>query len=127
MESITENDNENYEPVEPNYYSYHAINSLQFSIDTVLDSTQTYKVNMCAFEVNNQHKYPFLKYLLYKNKTSDKCYFPPFFITSDKSEDIILRATSLVKKLLDNISQTANKSVFMGFKIINNNIYIFGC
>ena len=125
MESIVENVNENYEPVQPNYYSYHAINSLQFNIDNLLDSAQTYKVNMCAFDVNNQHKYPFLKYLLYKNKTSNKCYFPPFFITSDKSEDIVQRATNLIKKLLDNVSQTADNVVFNGFKVLNNNIYIF--
>ena len=125
MESITENENENYEPVEPNYYGYHAINSLSFNIDDLLDSAQTYKVNMCAYEVNNQHKYPFLKYLLYKNKTSNKCSFPPFFITGDKSEETVLRATNLVKKMLDNVALTADNVVFTGFKVLNNNIYIF--
>jgi hypothetical protein len=125
MESITENVNENYEPVEPNYYGYHAINSLPLNIDDLLDSAQTYRVNMCAFEVNNQHKYPFLKYLLYKHKTSNKCYFPPFFITSSTSKDIVLRATNLVKKLLDNIAKTNDTVTFNGFKVLNNNIYIF--
>jgi len=125
MESITENVNENYDPVEPNYYGYHAINSLQFDIDDLLNVEQTYKVNMCAFEVNNQHKYPFLKYLLYKNKTSNKCYFPLFFIASDLSEDIVLRGTNLVKKILDNVAQTANNVKFNGFKVLNNNIYMF--
>ena len=125
MDPITENADENYDPVEPNYYGYHAINSLPLNIDNLLDSAQTYKVNVCAYEVNNQHKYPFLKYLLYKNKTSNKCSFPPFFITSDKIEEIVLRATNLVKKLLDNVAQTADAVVFNGFKVMNNNIYIF--
>jgi hypothetical protein len=125
MESIAENVNENYEPVEPNYYGYRAINSLSVNIDDLLDSAQTYKVNMCTYEVNNQHKYPFLKYLLYKNKTSNKCSFLPFFITGDKSEDIVLRATNLVKKMLDNVAQTADNVAFNGFKVLNNNIYIF--
>ena len=125
MESITENVNENFEPVEPNSYSYNAINSLQLNIDDLLDVEQTYRVNMCAYEVNNQHKYPYLKYLLYKNKTSNKCYFPPFFITSNTSEDIVLRATNLIKKLLDNVVQTADNVTFHGFKVLNNNIYIF--
>ena len=125
MESITENDNENYDPVEQNYYGYHAINVLPLNIDNLLDSEQPYRVNMCAYEVNNQHKYPFLKFLLYKNKTSNTCYFPPFFITSDKSEDIVLRAINLVKKLLDNIAHTVDNIIFSGFKVLNNNIYIF--
>ena len=125
MESITENDNENYEPVEPNSYSYSAINSLPLNIDDLLDVEQNYKVNICVYEVNNQHKYPFLKYLLYKNKTSNKCYFPPFFITVDKSEAIILRASNMVKKLLDNIAQTPDNITLNGFNVINNNIYIF--
>jgi hypothetical protein len=125
MESIAENVNENYEPVEPNYYGYHAINSLQFNIDNLLNVEQTYKVNVCAYEVNNQHKYPFLKYLLYKNKNSNKCSFPPFFITIDKSENIVLKATNLVKKILDNVAQTADNVVFNGFQVLNNNIYIF--
>lgn len=125
MESIAENENENYEPVEPNYYSYRAINSLPFNIDNLLNVEQTYKVYICVYEVNNQHKYPFLKYLLYKNKTSNKCYFPPFFITNDKSSTIVLRATNMVKKLLDNVAQTADNIVFNGFKLLHNNIYIF--
>ena len=126
MESINEsecvNENENYDP---NYYSYNAIKSLQLNIDDLLDSKLTYKVNMCAYEVNNQYKYPFLKYLLYKHKTSNKCYFPPFFITSDKSEDIVLRSTNMVKKILDNVVQSADNITFNGFKVLNNNIYIF--
>jgi hypothetical protein len=125
METISENDNENYEPVEPNSYSYNAINSLPLNIDDLLDSAQTYRVNMCVFDINNQHKYPFLKYLLYKHKTSNKCYFPPFFITGDNSEAIILRATNMVKKLLDNIAQTPDNVALNGFKVIDNNIYIF--
>jgi len=125
MDPITENADENYDPVEPNYYGYHAINSLPLNIDNLLDSSQTYKVNMCAYGVDNQHKYPFLKYLLYKNKTSNKCSFPPFFITSETSEAIVLRATNLIKKILDNVAQTADNAVFNGFKVLNNNIYIF--
>jgi len=125
MESITENEDENYDPVEPNYYGYHAINSLQFNIDNLLVAEQTYKVHICAFEVNNQHKYPFLKYLLYKNKASNKCSFPPFFITGDKSEAIVLRAANLVNKILYNVTQTADNAVFNGLKVLDNNIYIF--
>lgn len=125
MEPTTEIIDENYDPVEPNYYNYHAINSLPLNLDNLLDDEQTYKVNMCAYEVNNQHKYPFLKYLLYKNKTSNKCSFPPFFITGDKGEEIVSRATKLIKKLLDNVAQTADNVTFHGFKVFNNNIYIF--
>jgi hypothetical protein len=125
MESIPENENENYEPVEPNYYSYRAINSLPFSIDHVLHIEKTYKVNICAYEINNKHKYPFLKYLLYKNKTSNKCFFPLFFITGDKSKDFVLRATHIVKKMMNNIAQTSDNVVFNGCKFFNDNIYIF--
>ena len=125
MEPIAENLNENYEPVEPNFYSYNAINKLQLNIDDLLDINQMYKVHICTFEINNDYKYPFLKYLLCKHKTSNKCYLPSFSITGDMSEDIILKATNLTKTILDNISQTADTVIFNGFKVLYNNIYIF--
>jgi len=126
MDLIIENDNENYEPVEPNYYRYNAIKYLYSTVDELLDVGQTYKVSICAFEVDNQHKYPFLKYLLYKNKAINKCQFPPFYITRDKSKDIMTKATNIVNQLLVNLAQAPEQYVFNGFKVFdNNNIYMF--
>lgn len=125
MDPIPEILDETYERVEPNSYSYNAINNLPLNIDDLLDISTTYKVNICAFEVNNEHKYPFLKYLLCKPKTINKCYFPSFSITFDTSEDIISNATNLIKQILDNISERADNVTFNGFKTSNNNIYIF--
>lgn len=125
MEPIDEIQDENYEPVEPNSYSYNAISNLPSNVDHLLDINKTYKVNICAFEVNNEYKYPFLKYLLYKPKTSNKCFFPSLTITFVMSEDIITKATNLIKQILDNVSERADNVTFNGFKISNNNIYIF--
>lgn len=122
MDPIPEILDETYEPVEPNSYSYNAISNLPSNIDDLLDINKTYKVNICAFEVNNEYKYPFLKYLLSKPKTSNQCYFPSFSIIS---EDIITKATSLIKQILDNVSERADSLLFSGFKTSNNNIYIF--
>jgi hypothetical protein len=122
MDSIIENDDENYDPIEPNYYHYNVVNQLYSTVYELLDGVQTYKVNICVFEVDNQYKYPFLKYLLYKNKAIKKCYFPPFYITRDSIKDIMPRATNVVNKLL---VQRLEQLVFCGFKVFDNNIYMF--
>ena len=125
MEPINENLDEDYEPVDRNVYSYNAINSLQTNIDDLLDINQTYTVHVCTFEVNNEYKYPLLKYLLCKHKPNNKCYFPSFPIANVTSDDIILKATNFINKILDNISQTSDDVTFNGFKLFDNNIYIF--
>lgn len=125
MDSIIENDDENYDPIEPNYYCYNAVKQLYSTVYELLDGVQTYKVHICAFEVNNQHKYPFFKYLLYKNKASNKCYLPLFYITRDTVKDIMSRAHNIVNKVLDNIAQAPEQCVFNGFKVLDNNIYMF--
>jgi hypothetical protein len=125
MDSIIENDDENYDPTEPNYYRYNAIQQLYSTVYELLDGAQTYKVNICAFEVDNQYKQPFLKYLLYKNKASNKCQLPPFNITRDTTKDIMTRATTVLNKLLVNLAQAPEQFVFNGFKVLDNNIYMF--
>jgi hypothetical protein len=125
MDAIIENDDENYDPIEPNFYQYNAVNKLYSTVYELLDGVQTYKVNICAFEVDNQYKYPFLKYLLYKNKVINKCYFPPFYITRDTTQDIITRATAIVNKLLAGLAQAPEQFIFNGFKVFDDNIYMF--
>jgi len=125
MDAIIENDDENYDPIEPNFYQYNAVNKLYSTVYELLDGVQTYKVNICAFEVDNQYKYPFLKYLLYKNKVINKCYFPPFYITRDTTKDIITRATAIVNKLLVGLAQAPEQFMFNGFKVFDDNIYMF--
>lgn len=125
MDSIIENNDENYDPTEPTYYRYNAVNQLYSTAYELLDGVQTYKVNICAFEVDNQYKYPFLKYLLYKNKVSNKCYFPPFYITRDTIKDIMPRAATVVNKLLVGLTQAHEQLVFNGFKVFDDNIYMF--
>jgi len=125
MDSIIENVDENYEPVEPNYYHYTAVNNLYSTVYELLDGIQSYKVNICAFEVDNQHKYPFLKYLLYKNDVTNKVCFPSFYITRDKSKDITLKATNVLNKLLVGLAQVPEQYTFNGFKVFDNNIYMF--
>lgn len=59
-------DNTEYHPVEPNFYNYRGKNHLDMSLETI--NIEDFNIiNICPYEVNNEGKFPFLKFLLTKN------------------------------------------------------------
>ena len=77
--------NDNYEPVEPNYYDYKALNNLNKNINHLLKNTEILSIKIFAFEVNNEAINPFLKLFLYKNEYTETLNF----LSLDFNEDFI--------------------------------------
>ena len=59
---------------EPNYYNYKAKTNLSLYLN---DEIETYtNVHICAYNITNDGKYPFLSFLLSKNDKNDILTFP---------------------------------------------------
>jgi hypothetical protein len=61
-----DSDEASYTPENPNYYNYTSIQNLSIPNDN--DNINMYEnVNICCYEINNDGKHPFLKFLLKKH------------------------------------------------------------
>ena len=71
-----------------NNYKYTGLNILNDNLDDLFNNIEgssiCRNVHICAYHVNEQHKYPFLEYLLYKNsiENGEILQFPKFEYTS---------------------------------------------
>ena len=118
-----------YTPIEKNHYNYEAMNFLEKDIDYFLNDVKITKVHILAFKINNESKYPFLNYLLYKNPSTQTLSIPWVSLpaTSLNSEIIVTQSRGLLFSMLnyknddDNLHNTECK----GFYIKNNEVYIF--
>jgi len=135
-----ENENDIYEPVEPNYYSYKAIDCLPKNMDGFLNTNSTINITLCAYEINNDVKYPFIKYLLVKNSIFNILNFIKLYSFSTlylNTNDIILHTkthlydmlslnTDVIEKdkIENDIIQDTNME-YKGYYIQGNNVYIF--
>ena len=67
-------ENEDYNPRLPNYYNYKAKRNLQLELP---DDLNTYEnVYICAYQVNNEGKYPFQRFLLINDFFNNSLVFP---------------------------------------------------
>lgn len=121
--------NENYEPVNSNYYNYISKTKLIKNIDYYLNETAINKIEICAYEINNQGVYPFLQFLLI-NENEYRLRFPYILLnpyTSNNTEEII----NLVKKMIFNLTVSDNYDSFSqnieidGFYSYNKSIFLF--
>ena len=118
-----------YIPIEPNHYNYEAMHFLEKNIDYFLDDNKITKVNVLAFTINNESKYPFLNYLLYKNPSTQELSIPWFSLTTNaiNSENVIAQSQLLLFSMLtykyDDDRQ--NNIKCKGFYIQNSEVYIF--
>jgi hypothetical protein len=46
---------DDYYPIEPNYYNYAAMESLEINIDYYLNEHEVNSIILCAFEINNEY------------------------------------------------------------------------
>ena len=119
-------DNDNYSPIEPNYYNYKAKTNLSLYLNhevTTYDS-----VNMCAYNINNEGKYPFLQFLLSKININDTLIFPlvPIYKNFDMGELINYTKVCLFGLLmLQDFELFIENVEFNGFFVFNNNLYLF--
>jgi hypothetical protein len=67
-------ENEDYNPQLPNYYNYKAKRHLQLELP---DDLNTYEnIYICAYQVNNEAKYPFQRFLLINDLFNNVLVFP---------------------------------------------------
>ena len=119
---------EMYTPIQQNYYNYEAMYFLEKNIDTFLNDNKITKVNILAFKINNESKYPFLKFLLYKNPSTQTLSIPWVSLTTKEvnSEIIITHAQVLLVSMLQckYDDDKLNNIECKGFYIKNNEVYI---
>ena len=58
-----ENNEEIYNPVEPNYYNYDILDNLKENMDDLLAKNKFKNIKICAYEIINDSLYPFLSSL----------------------------------------------------------------
>ena len=121
--------NEEYNPVEPNYYNYESTNNLEGNIDYYLRENEITHVNICAYVIDNKNKYPFLKYLLFKNFLNEVLEFPKIMIWNGflDSPKIQAKSEKYVYDILalKDYAKYVETVEFKGFYVNNNNVYIF--
>jgi len=125
-------DNETYTPTNPNEYYYNAIQELDDNIDYYLKGNKI-KINIFAYEIDNHHKYPFLKFLLLKNPLNNTLKIPELPEKTElfnSTEDIITSASFLLFKLISEIyiyeiDDYVKQIDFNGFHINGNEVSLF--
>jgi len=119
-------DTDEYIPIEPNYYNYKGTEILNDSFSN--NSTTYTSVEICAYKVNNEHKYPFLNFLFVKNMFTNTLSLPTVSIFKNFSvkEMIDYSKFSLFGLLQFSDFDFFNElSVFDGFYEYNNVLYLF--
>jgi len=123
------NDNEIYNPVEPTYYDYKALNKLSKNIDYLLNNNHITKIQICAFEINNDAKYPFLKFFLHKNEFNDFLNLLSFdfndFYTNTNAIELNAKIYLYNFLNLNNFDDFSESIIYNGCYIENKKIYIF--
>jgi hypothetical protein len=117
-----------YIPIEQNHYNYEAMYFLEKNIDYFLTDNKITKVNVLGFKINNESKYPFLEYLLYKNPSTQTLSIPWMSLTTKDitSEIIVEQSQMLLRSMLNckNDDDNLNNVECKGF-YIKNEVYIF--
>jgi len=129
MEYIDVNDN--YEPVEPNYYDYKVVNNLDKNINHLLNlkNTEIKSIKIFAFEVNNEAIKPFLKLFLYKNEYNETLNFLSLDFNEDFIDTDIIQLQSKIYLYtflnLNNFNEFLETIDYKGCYVENKNLYIF--
>lgn len=122
-------DNDKYEPVEPNYYDYTAVNNLEKNIDEYLNDTKILSIHILAFEINNEAKKPFLKYFLYKNEYAEILDFLSLPFSEEFTDTNLIELHSKIYLYtflnLTNFNNFLETINYKGCYIENNKLYIF--
>jgi hypothetical protein len=119
-------ENDDYSPESPNYYNYKAKRNLQIELSEDLNTYN--KIYICAYQVNNEAKYPFQRFLLVNDIFSDTLVFPQvkIFKGISNSDMINFAKVNLATLLQDNFEKFDEKLEFNGYFANNDNdLYLF--
>jgi hypothetical protein len=126
---LDELDENKYNNFESKFYTYNVRDIMLTNIEDVVDIKKTKHIFICPYEINNEGKYPFLKFLLCKN-IFDKLDFLQMSLINEKviiSENI----KELTKKYLNEIVGYENymnfteKLIINGFYVYKGEVFIF--
>ena len=121
--------NDNYEPVEPNYYDYKALNNLDKNINGLLKNTEILSINIFAFEVDNEAINPFLKLFLYKNEYTETLNFLSLDFNEDFIDTDVIQLHSKIYLYtflnLNNFNEFLETIDYKGCYVENKKLYIF--
>jgi len=119
-------DNDEYNPVPPMYYDYKGKSYL--TLDYKNELFEYCDINIFAYTINKEKKYPFQQILLAKSVSSSGLIFPkvPLFNNFNKNELIDYTKVCLFGFLsLENYEIFNELIKFDGFYEYNNNLYLF--
>ncbi len=119
-------ENNDYNPDPPKYYNYKGKSLLK--LDYKQDLFEYDNINIFAYTINNEKKYPFKQILLTKSSISSELMFPkvPLFNNFNKNEFIDFTKVCLFGFLMLENYETFNDLIkFDGFYEYNNNLYLF--
>jgi hypothetical protein len=118
-----------YDPVDPNYYDYEALDSLDQNIDEYLNNNIVSKIEICGFEIDNSGRSPFIKYLFEKSLSSNVLLFPSEKLNYEdlKSESLIIYTKIKLFNLLhsQNYNHFETKIQCKGFYVLDDVVKIF--
>jgi hypothetical protein len=123
------NNNEEFIPYEKNHYNY-VEDILEEDIEVFFSNKERKyeQINICAYEVNNEGIYPFLKFLLSRDIFNEKFNFPYLPLYLDVSIEplfnfITVHLFSILK--LENFQAFKEAIKIKGLYDYNNEIYLF--
>jgi hypothetical protein len=119
-------DNDEYNPVPPMYYDYKGKSYL--TLDYKNELFEYCDINIFAYTINKEKKYPFQQILLAKSASSSGLIFPkvPLFNNFNKNELIDYTKVCLFGFLsLENYEIFNELIKFDGFYEYNNKLYLF--
>lgn len=115
------NDNDNKK------YNYDILNNLDTNLsnleDIIKSDNKNNFIRICAYNVNTESKYPFLQFLLIKDIFENELGFP-YILIENNSKNIVKEVELFLNIILLDI-KSENKYIMNGFKIIDEEIYIF--
>lgn len=109
-------------------YEYSGLSLLKHDLDDYFENVEQIgtspTVNICAYHINERHKYPFLEYFLFKNtkEKGDSLHFPSFEYTN--ALNVIEKGVTIIELLCLSYFKDL-QFCFKGYTNDNNNVYLF--
>ena len=126
MDNEVFEENEEYTPIEPQYYNYKAKEDLLLYFDNDISSFN--KIYISSYKVNNTSLKPFLNFLLIKTNKIEELKFPEVHIFKHFELSELINYSKIVLFALLNLTELENfinLLIFNGFYIFENNLYLF--
>lgn len=125
---------ENFAHINDNYdnsYVYEGLELLKQDLEDYLiyiqENSGKIKVHICAYHVNNYHKYPFLEFFLLKenheNKENDETFYFPSF-KYENSVNVLVKSMAAMNILCFSYFKKPTYA-FKGYMNDENNLYLF--